>query len=110
MRVVALLLFALQIALGFIYGVGSAFDTNPTLYSTAQDNTSTFMYYILPAILAILGWGLIIAYSENSAIAGLVTTLVTVGILVQLGPPVLYFWQNLFNNNWHGRFHVGILL
>ena len=108
MRVVAFLLLLLEIGLGFIYGFGSQFDTRAAFYPTTQDNSSIVIYYMLAAILAILGWGLIIAYSENSAISGLVTTLLSVGIFVQLGPPLKAFWSYLYDGNWQGRFNIGM--
>lgn len=48
-------------------------------------------------MLAILGYGLLIAYSDNSAAAGLVTTLIVVGVSVQITPLLLSFWYKVFN-------------
>ena len=108
-RVVAFLLLLLEIGLGFVYGFAAQFDTRTSIFPITQDNSSWVIYYMLAAILAILGWGLIIAYSENSAISGLVTTLLSAGIFVQLGPPLKAFWDHLFNGSWQGRFDIGIV-
>ena len=109
-RVTAFLLLLLEIGLGFAYGFGSQFDTRSTLFPSTQDNSLWVVYYMLAAILAILGWGLIIAYSESSAISGLITTLLSAGIFVHLGPPIKAFWDHVFHNSWQGRFDVSIIL
>ena len=38
------------------------------------------------------------------------TTLITVGIFVQLGPLLKHFWDNVFHGTWPSRLDVGILL
>lgn len=107
-RGVAIFLLVVEVALMFVYGFGSEFDLTTANFPTTSDNSSSLIMYILAAILPILGWGLIIAYSENSAIAGLTTTLITVGIFVQLAPPVFYFWDYLFNSVWMGRIAMSL--
>jgi hypothetical protein len=52
---------------------------------------------MLTAFLAMLGYGLVIASSDGSAITGLATTLIVVAISVQLTPLLLQFWFNVFN-------------
>ena len=63
MRVVAILLLVLEIGLMFAYGFGSEFLTRATYLTTTGDNTEGLIYYTTAAIMALLGWGLIIAYS-----------------------------------------------
>lgn len=91
-RGVAIFLLLLEVGLMFAYGFGSDFVVGGALFPTTSDNTNSLIYYITSAIMALLGWGLIIAYSENSAISGLTTTLITAGIFVQLAPPLNAFW------------------
>ena len=62
-RVMALFLLLLQAGLGYAYGFGAQFDISNQNYPSTQDNSNSVILYILTAILAILGWGLIIAYS-----------------------------------------------
>ena len=80
----------------FAYGYASYFPpytaTNPL-----NDYSNQILLYTFTALLAILGYGLLIAYSDNSAIAGLVTTLIVVSVSVQLTPLLLQFWYNVFN-------------
>jgi hypothetical protein len=59
----AFLLLLLEVGLGFVYGFGSQFDTRTQFYPTTSDNSNTVILYMLATILAMLGWGLIIAYS-----------------------------------------------
>lgn len=108
-RVVAIILLLLEVGLMFAYGFGSQFTIGGTSFPTTNDNTSSLIFYTTSAIMALLGWGLIIAYSENSAISGLTTTLITAGIFVQLIPPLDHFWSFLFNSSWSGRFDFSIL-
>lgn len=80
----------------FAYGYASYFPTyTPT--SPQNDYSTQILLYTFTALLAILGYGLLIAYSDNSAIAGLVTTLIVVSVSVQLTPLLLQFWYNVFN-------------
>jgi hypothetical protein len=85
----------------FAYGYGGYFATEtPTIqinsgYATL-DQADKLILYIFTAILTILGFGLLIAYSQNSAIAGLTTTLIVVSITVQLAPLLLSFWYQVF--------------
>ena len=109
-RIFAGLLLVLEVALMFIYGFGAEFDITTTSFPTNRDNTHALVYYVIAAILPILGWGLIIVYSENSAVAGLITTLLSAGIFVQLAPPIMAFFSYLWNNSWAGRFPFSILL
>ena len=62
-RVVAILLLILEVGLMFAYGFGSRFTTGGTTFPTTSDNTSSLIFYMTSAIMALLGWGLIIAYS-----------------------------------------------
>jgi hypothetical protein len=86
----------------FAYGYGGYFKTEtPTIainngYANL-DQADKLILYIFTAILAILGFGLLIAYSQNSAIAGLTTTLIVISITVQLAPLLLSFWYQVFN-------------
>lgn len=105
-RVIAVLLLALEIGLMFAYGFGTKVAT---FTSTSVDFSYLFVAYILPAILAILGWGLIIAYSENSAVSGLTTTLIAVGLGVQLFPIFYIFWSDNFNS-YAGVYDVTLLI
>ncbi len=91
----AVFLFVLEVGIMFAYGFGSSIDMS---YSkTANNDSSSYLItYLLGAILAILGWGLIIAYSENSAVSGLTTTLMATGLTVQLQPLLYAFWNYCF--------------
>lgn len=95
MKGLGIFLILLEIALTILYGL---FTTVGHYFGTTTDNSSYLLMYLLPGILALLGWGLIIAYSEKSAISGLTTTLVSVGITVQLQPPILVFWTYVFDH------------
>ena len=95
MRGLGIFLLALEIALMILYGLLTSVKNT---FSTTTDNSAYLIMYLLPGILALLGWGLIIAYSENSAISGLTTTLATVGMTVQLQPPILVFWVYVFDH------------
>ena len=93
-RILAGFLIVLEVGMMVAYGVGSNIQTN---FLTTSDQSSQIILYLLPALLAILGWGLIISYSENSAISGLITTLLAVGLSVQLQPLLDIFWKYVFN-------------
>lgn len=91
----AVILFLTEIGIMFAYGFGSSLDM--TYSKTANSDSSAYLIsYILAAILAILGWGLIIAYSENSAVSGLAITLMATGLTVQLQPLTGAFWNYCF--------------
>ena len=62
-RIVAILLLLLEVGLMFAYGFGSEFLIGGTTFPTTSDNTSSLIFYTTSAIMALLGWGLIIAYS-----------------------------------------------
>ena len=62
-RIVAILLLLLEVGLMFAYGFGSEFLIGGTTFPTTSDNTSSLILYTTSAIMALLGWGLIIAYS-----------------------------------------------
>jgi hypothetical protein len=66
--------------------------------SGQSDYSDQMLLYTLTAFLAILGYGLLIAYSNTSALTGLVTTLIVVGVSVQLSPLLLQFWHSVFND------------
>lgn len=80
----------------FAYGYASYFP-NTTNTTPLSDYSDQILLYTFTALLAILGYGLLIAYSDNSAIAGLVTTLIVVSVSVQLTPLLLQFWYMVFN-------------
>lgn len=85
----------------FAYGFGGEFkvESNTVPISSGVaflDHADKFILYSLTALLAILGYGLLIAYSQNSAIGGLTTTLLVVAISVQLSPLLLSFWEQVF--------------
>lgn len=109
-RIFAILLLVLEVALMFIYGFASEFDITTTSFPTSIDNSRAIIYYTISAILPILGWGLIIVYSENSAVSGLMSTLLSAGLFVQLAPPVMAFAGYLWNNTWAGRFPISLFL
>jgi hypothetical protein len=90
------MLLCFEIGILFAYGYGSYFTTY-TATSPQDDYSSLMILYTFTALLAILGYGLLIAYSDNSAVAGLVTTLIVVAISVQLTPLLLQFWTMVFN-------------
>ena len=101
-RILGVLLFLFEIGIMFAYGFGGYFtvETNTTTVGGVTvylDQSNIFILYIFTAILAIIGYGLLIGYSQNSAIAGLTTTLIVISITVQLGPLVLSFWDQVFN-------------
>lgn len=89
-----ILLFEVGIILAHGYGA-----YYPVYASTVPqaDYSDQMILYTLTAFLALLGYGLVIAYADNSAITGLVTTLIVVAISVQLTPLLLQFWSNVFN-------------
>ena len=77
-----------------------AFGANYPLYSATvpqTDFSNQMILYTITSFLALLGYGLVIAYSDSSAITGLVTTLFVAAISVQLTPLLLQFWHNAFN-------------
>lgn len=80
----------------FAYGYGSSFPSY-TATNPQSDYSDLIILYTFTAMLAILGYGLLIAYSDNSAAAGLVTTLIVVGVSVQITPLLLSFWYKVFN-------------
>ena len=93
-RVMAALLLILEIGIMFAYGFGSKIDITGRANT---DNSSYLISYLGPAVLAIVGWGLIIGYTENSAITGLSITLMVIGLTVQLQPLLSIFWSYCFN-------------
>ena len=105
----AVFVLVLEVAFMFAYGFGAEFDLSSTRFPSTSDNSSHLVLYTLAAVLPLLGWGLILSYSDNSVVSGLVSTLVTAGIYVQLGPLVQAFWSSLFNNTWVGRAPMSIL-
>ncbi len=80
----------------FAYGYASNFPTF-TASNPQTDFSDQILLYTFTALLAILGYGLLIAYSDDSAIAGLVTTLIVVSVSVQITPLLLQFWSSVFN-------------
>jgi len=81
----------------FAYGFATKFSIlSATL--PLGDYSSEILLYTFTALLAILGYGLIIAYSDNSGISSLVTTLIVLGISVQGTPLLLQFWKNVFSS------------
>ncbi|XP_031472927.1 uncharacterized protein LOC116245608 [Nymphaea colorata] len=80
----------------FAYGYAAYFP-NVAATTPQTDFSSQVILYTFTALLAILGYGLLIAYSDNSAVAGLMTTLIVVAISVQSAPLLLQFWNNVFN-------------
>jgi hypothetical protein len=90
------MLLCLEVGIIFAYGYGAYFPSYTT--TTPQtDYSDQIILYTFTALLAILGYGLLIAYSDNSAVAGLITTLMVVAISVQLTPLLLRFWASVFN-------------
>lgn len=82
----------------FAYGYASYFPNFTASNTNPQtDFSNQMILYTFTALLAILGYGLLIAYSDNSAVAGLMTTLIVVAISVQSTPLLLRFWSNVFN-------------
>lgn len=80
--------------------VAHGFVAYYTPYATTtfqSDYSDLMIQYTLTAFLALLGYGLIVAYSGNSAITGLMTTLFVVAISIQLTPLLLQLWYNVFN-------------
>ncbi len=59
-KILAVFLIILEVGMMVGYGVGSEIKTD---FATTSDQSSQIITYLLPAILAILGWGLIISYS-----------------------------------------------
>jgi hypothetical protein len=78
------------------YGYAASY---PNYASTTPqtDYSDQMILYTLTAFLAVLGYGLVIAYSDNSAVSGLITTLIVVAVSVQLTPLLLQFWYGVFN-------------
>ena len=94
-RAFAFLIIFIELGIMFAYG----FSTKFTMLATTLpqiDYSSEILLYTFTALLAILGYGLLIAYSDNSAIAGFVTTLIVLSISVQGTPLLLQFWKNVF--------------
>lgn len=104
-KVMAVLLFLAEVGIMFAYGFGTTINIATT---TTTDGSSLLIFYTLTAILAILGWGLIIAYSENSAVSGLMTTLMTVGLSVQLQPLLIAFWNYAFSS-FNGKYPLDLV-
>jgi hypothetical protein len=95
-RAFALLLLCLEILIMFAYGYAANFPIY-TATSPQSDYSNLMILYTFTALLAILGYGLLIAYSDNSAVAGLMTTLIVVAVSVQITPLLLRFWSSVFN-------------
>ena len=93
-RIFALLIVLVQLGIMFAYGFGTKFTTF-AVQSPLVDYSSDVLFYTFAALLAILGYGLIISYSENSAISGLTITLIVLSISVQGTPLLLQFWRNV---------------
>jgi hypothetical protein len=87
-------LFQISVILAHAFGANY-----PTYTATVPqtDFSNQMILYTLTSFLALLGYGLVIAYSDNSAVTGLVTTLFAAAISVQLTPLLLQFWYNAFN-------------
>lgn len=101
-RILSLLLLLFEIGIMFAYGFGSRFFIEPSTIAVTGgnaylDHADKIVLYSFTGLLAILGFGLLIAYSQNSAVAGLTTTLIVISITVQLGPLILSFWSQVFN-------------
>lgn len=80
----------------FAYAYAAKFPAY-TATDPQSDYSDQIILYTFTALLAILGYGLLIGYSESSAVTGLVTTLIVVAISVQLSPLLLQFWYCVFN-------------
>lgn len=55
------------------------------------------MEYIFMGLLTMVGFGLILAYLGRGAVLGLATTLLCVGITVQVSPLLQSFWYLVFH-------------
>lgn len=60
-RVMAVLLLVLEVGIMFAYGFGTKIDTSGDVAYT--DHSTQLIVYLGAAMFAIIGWGLIIAYS-----------------------------------------------
>jgi len=49
-------------------------------------------------MLALLGYGLLIAYSKNGVLVGMITTLLVASIVIQLSPLWQKIWYSVFNS------------
>jgi hypothetical protein len=61
--VIAVILLLLEIGIMFAYGFATKIDVSIATANIASDNSSSLIMYIGVALFAIVGWGLIIAYS-----------------------------------------------
>lgn len=94
----------------FAYGFGTYFNTTTTANALGfySDNSYQLIKFIGSAILAIIGWGLIIAYSENSALSSLTITLIVISLTVQLQPLLYAFWIYCLFGGW-GTFAIDLI-
>ena len=94
-RIFAIVIIGVELGILFAYGYSSKFAT-VAVASPLIDHSSTLLIYTFTALLAILGYGLLLAYSDNSAVSGLTTTLIVLSLSVQGTPLLLQFWNNVF--------------
>lgn len=89
-RIAALLMLLLLGAAAVFYGrITTVLPTS----STSNDYSNMLLCYILSVILATLGWGLIIAYSENFSVSSLLSTLLANALTTLIQPPICYFYN-----------------
>jgi len=60
------------------------------------DHSEKVLMYTFTALLAILGYGLMMSYTNYSSISGLATTIIVLSISVQGTPLLLRFWTSVF--------------
>ena len=85
----------IEVGVLFAYGYGAKMTALATTTPQIDYSTQTFGLFLV-ALLALLGYGMLLAYSLNSAIAGLLTALLSVTLSVQLTPLLLAFWNDVF--------------
>jgi len=89
-RFAAFLMLLLLVATAYFY---IRFTNVVPTSSTSTDYSNMLFYYILSVMLAAIGWGLIMAYSENVSISGLLCSLFAVSLTSLIQPPINYFYN-----------------
>ena len=96
-KLFALLLIGFEACIIAVHAHTSVFKVYPTSVPTAN-YANEFYLLIFTSILALLGYGLVIAHSNHSIIPGLMTTMIATALTVQIAPLLLHFWNNVYNS------------
>lgn len=102
-RVFGVLALLLQIGILFPYGFQASLLNEGTVGTTPTSSsegvaTQFLIEYILMAVFALLGFGLLLSFLKYGTWSGMATALLVISVNIQLGLLFQKFWFNIFTN------------